>query len=407
MTKSNELLKVVKQKNLLKLNIQHFGGNGKTLYELKENMSTVGQQLQKVENELADKAIDTAATSEDIQILQKSSADLKMRFDVIKNQHDKLEAEQKAQFQQNQGLGGLEDPKQRATKAKAELIRATVRQTPLADDVKAALGDDSGTGGGKFLPKTVSTDIIVEPLVKNQLRNLSTFTQITNLEIPKLSFTLDDDDFIADKETAKELKATGDNVTFGRHKFKVFAGVSETVLNGSDANLVAQVDRSLSSGVAAKEKKVAFAQTPKAGEEHMSFYSTQSAIARVEGANKYKSIKNAIAALHEDYRDNAKIVMTYQDYSDIIEDLANGSATLYAAQPEQVLGKPVTFSDSAVDPIVGDFSYSHYNYDIGVLYDRDKDIKTGIEQFVITAWMDHQIKLKSAFRIAEVTTPVV
>jgi hypothetical protein len=56
--------------------------------------------------------------------------------------------------------------------------------------------------------------------VKNPLRNISTFTQITNLEIPKMSFTLDDDRFIADTATAKELESTGDVVTFGRHKFK-------------------------------------------------------------------------------------------------------------------------------------------------------------------------------------------
>lgn len=271
---------------------------------------------------------------------------------------------------------------------------------PVPADVLAALGDRNSTGGEKFLPKTLSTEILTEPFVKNPLREISTVTQITNLEIPKLDFTLDDDDFVLDTETAKELEATGDVVTFGRYKFKVFAGISETVIHGSDANLVTYVERALQSGVAAKEKKVAFATTPKAGEEHMSFYA--SGIKEITGENLYKAIKNAIADLHEDYRENAKIVMRYQDYSDIIETLANGNATLYTAQPEQILGKPVVFCDSAVYPIVGDFSYSHFNYDLTALYERDKDVKTGIEQFVVTAWFDHQIKLKSAFRIAKV-----
>ncbi len=35
-------------------------------------------------------------------------------------------------------------------------------------------------------------------LLKNPLREVSTFTSVTNLEIPKVTFTLDDDDFIAD-----------------------------------------------------------------------------------------------------------------------------------------------------------------------------------------------------------------
>ncbi|WP_339161797.1 phage major capsid protein [Siminovitchia sp. FSL W7-1587] len=376
----------------------------KTLYELKQNLATVGQQLQKVEGELAQKAIDPSASMEDIQALQKSKEDLKARFDVIKEQHDTMEAEQKAQFAQNKGLQAVADPKEKVVQAKAELIKNVMANKPVSQEIYQALGDDS-TGGGKFLPKTVANDIISEPLVKNQLREISTFTAITNLEIPKINFTLDDDDFIADKETAKELKTTGDVVTFGRNKFKVFAGVSETVLQGTHTNLVSHVENALQSGVAAKERKVAFAQNPKTGEEHMSFYSSQNGIKEVEGDNLYQAIKKAIADLHEDYRENATVVMRYQDYSDIIETLANGNATLYSAQPEQILGKRVVFSDAAIYPIVGDFSYSHFNYDIGTtLYERDKDVKTGVEQFVVTAWFDHQIKLKSAFRIAKVTS---
>ncbi len=404
-TQTKKLLKSLEQKNtmkmLLPLNIQFFAGK-KTIYELKQAMATIGQQLAKTEEDLATKAMDPTASLDDIKAAQTSKADLQARFDVIKQQHDQLEAEQAAKFTQQNNLGGIEDPKQKVISAKASLIRSTMRGKSIDTDIRAALGDDSSTGGGKFLPKTVSNDIIMEPLAKNPLRGHSAVTNIPNLELPKLSYTLDDDDFIADTETAKELKLTGDTVLFGRNKFKVFAGVSETVLNGTDTNLVQHVENALKSGVAAKEKKVAFATTPKAGEEHMSFYSTQNGIKVVTGADKYKAIKAAIADLHEDYRENAKIFMTFADYSDIIETLANGNATLYTAQPEQVLGKPVIFADGATKPIVGDFSYSHFNYDIGELFERDKDIKTGIEQFVVTAWFDHHIKLKSAFRIAEV-----
>ncbi|WP_046655337.1 phage major capsid protein [Paenibacillus larvae] len=376
----------------------------KTLYELKQNLATIGQQLQKTESDLAAKAIDPSTTMEAIQALQKSKEDLKMRFDVVKQQHDALEAEQAAKLKADKGLQNTADPVQKKIQAKAELIRATMQKQAVAQDVFQALGDNDTTGGNKFLPKTVSTDILVEPTVKNPLRQLSSVTQITNLEIPKLHFTLDDDDFIADTETAKEMKADGDTVTFGRNKFKVLAGVSETVINGSDANLVSYVETALQSGVAAKEKKVAFATKPKTGEEHMSFY--KSGIKEIVAENMFDAITDAIADLHEDYRENATIVMRYQDYKNIIKILANGSATLYTAQPEQVLGKPVIFCDSAESPVIGDFAYSHFNYDLNALYDREKDVKTGIEQFVVTAWFDHQIKLKSAFRIAKVkTTP--
>ena len=212
----------------------------------------------------------------------------------------------------NKDISGIEDPKQKVVSAKAELIRATIRQQPLTNDVRQALGDNAATGGDKFLPKTVSTDIITEPYAKNPLRGSSTFTNITNLEIPKLNFSLGDDDFILDTETAKELEATGDVVSFGRHKFKVFACVSETVLNGSDANLVQHVERALQSGVAAKEKKVAFATTPKVGEEHMSFYSTQNAIVKVKAKICIKQSKTPLLTFMKITVKLLKIFMTFR-----------------------------------------------------------------------------------------------
>ncbi len=371
----------------------------KTIFELKQDMATIGNQIQKTNDEISQKAADPQTPVSALQELNTTKSDLQQRFDIIKNQHDQLEAEQKANLTKG-NFTDATDPKQKTIDAKAELIRKTMAKEAVPTDVYQVLGDDS-TGGGKFLPKTVANDVISDPVVKNQLRGLSTVTSIPNLEIPKVTFTLDDDDFIADKETAKELKATGDTVSFTRNKFKVFTGISETILLGTNTNLVSTVEANLQSGVAAKERKVAFAETPKTGEEHMSFYDeTVVNIKKVEAADMYKAIKASIADLHEDYRENAKIVMRYADYLEIIETLANGNATLYTAQPEQILGKPVVFSDAAVTPVIGDFSYSHFNYDINALYEQDKDVKTGINLFVVTAWFDHRIKLASAFRLA-------
>jgi HK97 family phage major capsid protein len=385
----------------------------KTLFELKQALQTIGQQYQMKVTELSEAAMDVSKDIEDIKALESDKLQLEKRLKVLQEQHDEMDREQKEQLkrqqqQQQSALGGASasDPKQLKIKAQAELIRATMKNQNPTPEIFAALGDRNNTGGEKILPSTLSNEVLVEPLVKNQLRGVSTFTQITNLEIPKLSFTLDDDDFIADTATAKELEVEGDTVVFGRFKFKVFAQLSETILNGSDIDLTRHVDNALASGVAAKERKVAFATTPKAGEESMSFYSTQNAITQVDGADALEAIQNALADLHEDYRDNAKIVMRFADYSAILKTLNNGTASFHNAAPEQILGKPVIFSDAAVKPIVGDFSYSHFNYDLKVLFDRDKEVKTGMELFVITAWMDHKIKLKSAFRIANVTEPV-
>lgn len=375
-----------------------------TLFELKSALHTVGAQLQKTEETIVAKAADAGVPIADVQALKAQRDELKERFTLLQEQHNEMEAEQKAKLTGSKNTGiHSENQKERTVSAKAELVRAVVRGTDVPTEVKAALGDGNGTGGEKILPTTMTTELLHEPFVKNPLRDVSTVTSVTNLEIPKVTFTLDDDDFIADTETAKELEVDGDVVSFSRFKFKVFAPVSETILAATDTNLVQTVDRALESGLAAKEKKVAFARGAaiKTGEEHMSFYSAQNAIKEVSGATLYAAIKGAIADLHEDFRENSKVCMRYVDYMEIIETLANGNATLYQAQPEQILGKPVIFCDSAVDPIVGDFSYSHFNYDPQVLYDRDKDVKTGVWNFVLTAWLDHKIKLKSAFRIAK------
>lgn len=377
----------------------------KTLFDVKNDLVTIGAAYAAAKQEKLVEASKPDASIENIKALETKESNLKARFDILQREHDEMEGAQMAALNAKSQKAGLEasDPKAKVSSAKAALIRAVIGGKAVPTEVKAALGDGNSTGGEKILPSTMSTELLHEPFVKNPLRKVSTVTSITNLEIPKVTFTLDtNDDFITDAATAKELKADGDVVTFARHKFKVFVPISETILAATDTNLVQTVDQALQSGLAAKEKKVAFATTPATGEETMSFYSTQNGIIEAVGSDLLKAIKAAIADLHEDYRDNATVMMRYADYVSIIEALANGSTSLYSAQPEQIIGKPVEFCDSAIKPIVGDFRYSHINYDPQVLYDRDKDVKTGIELFVLTAWVDHKIKLKSAFRIAKV-----
>lgn len=249
----------------------------------------------------------------------------------------------------------------------------------------------------------MTNELLHEPFAKNPLRNLSTFTNITNLEVPKITFTLSDDTFVKDGETAKEIAASAETIVFERNKFKVFVEISETVLNGTDTNLVATVDNALASGLAKKEKTVAFADTTT---DTKSFYKKTVSnydIKEVKGKTMYETIISAVADLEDDYAENASVVMRRVDYYNMIKELANGNTSLYLAQPEVILGVPVEFCELAKSPVVGDFRYSHFNYDLDMLYDRDKDVKTGMEQFVLTAWVDHKIKMKSAFRICTVS----
>jgi len=244
-------------------------------WQLENTRAGIAQDLQAASKKLQEMYTDGTTKAEDRQNQQIVVNDMTERLEGINKQIKTIDDEAETRLKAQTAAQAKGDSGNTIITAKAALYRSTINGEPLAEEHRKALLDNSATGGDKFLPKTVANEIIAEPSVKNPLRQDSTITNIPNLEIPKLAFTLDDDDFIADGATAKEIKAEGSTVAFGRHKFKVFVGVSETVLMGTDTNLVQVVDRGLESGLAKKEKKVAFAETPKTGEEHMSFYNKE------------------------------------------------------------------------------------------------------------------------------------
>jgi len=403
-----------------------------TLFALKEKLANVGEELAKVSAELVDKAANAAIPIEEVKELQGKKDSLQTRFDLIKEQHDKLEAEQKAKLRQDK-ITAAPTGEARLIAAKAEFIRAKILGRDMSPEAKEVLANTAplralpadGNTGQHLLPTTQGKEVIVEPFVRNPLRGKIGMTAIKGLELPKIAFSLDDDAFITDADTAKEIQATGDKVSFGKFKFKVKVRIADTVLHGSDIELVKYVESALQSGLAAKEKKVSFAHgsagSPRPvvpAEKHMSLYeldgSSASVIKEVEGADLYEAITNAIADLHEDFRENAQVCMRYADYVTMIKALSNSAVSLYGKPPEEVIGKPVFFSDAAAildgtevvgRPIVGDFNYLHLNYDPETVYDSDKDVDKGEYIWVLTAWFDQKKKLSSAFRIAKVTPP--
>lgn len=390
-----------------------------TLYELKDRMTMVGAQLTKVSNELADKLANPSVAKEDLDELREQKTDLKSRFADLEAMHDEMESADRAAAAKQREAAEAEPQGEagKALKAKAAAYRKALTGQPLDDADRdiinaaiEAVPAGGGTGGEKLLPTTTGSELVSEPFTKNPLRGVVGMTNITGLRLPKIAFTIDDDSFVGDVETAQELEVTGDEVTFGRFKSKVKAEIADTVLLGSDANLVTYVENALQSGLAAKEKKVMFAsaEAQVLGEEHMSFYQEadgSTVITAVEGDSMFAAITDAIAALHEDFRENARVIMRYADYITMVreESALRGDSALYTAPPETVIGKPVIFCDAAVTPVVGDFGYAHINYDLGATYDTDKDVDKGVYKFVLTAWLDVQRKLNSAFRLAKVT----
>lgn len=371
-----------------------------TLYEKKQNLGTLGAQLKKVNEEIAMKAGDPTVADKDLMQLQEQSESLENRYNMLKEQVEREEKEQRAKFTKTKTPTMTVEEK--LIHAKAEFYRGQ----KLSSDYKQVLGDDdSTTNGSKLLPVTIANDIIAEPTQSNPLREDELVTAVTNLERPRIDVTIDDDSFVNDQEVAKEIKLKGDTVKFGRNKTKLKVAISEAILNGTDTNLVEHVNAQLQSGLARKEKVVAFAESPKSGEEEMSFYSTQNNIKKVSGDTMFDAITQAAGDIADDFQSDIKVYMTRQDYMKMIKELSNGSVSLFGKAPEEVLGYPVRFTELAKKPVVGNFNYAQLNYEISsALYEQWKDYDKGINNFQLTAWFDHKILLASAFRIADVTS---
>lgn len=371
-----------------------------TLYEKKQNLGTLGAQLKKVNEEIAMKAGDPTVADKDLMQLQEQSESLENRYNMLKEQVEREEKEQRAKFTKTKTPTMTAEEK--LIHAKAEFYRGQ----KLSSDYKQVLGDDdSTTNGSKLLPVTIANDIIAEPTDSNPLREDELVTAVTNLERPRIDVTIDDDSFVSDQAVAEEIKLKGDTVKFGRNKTKLKVAISEAILNGTDTNLVEHVNAQLQAGLARKEKKVAFAETPKSGEEEMSFYSDENKIKKVSGSSLFDAITQAAGDIADEFQSDIKVYMTRPDYMKMIKELSNGAVSLFGKAPEEVLGYPVRFTELAKKPVVGNFKYAQLNYEISsALYEQWKDYDKGVNNFQLTAWFDHKILLASAFRIADVTS---
>ena len=385
-----------------------------TLFDYNVKMTQYEQDIAIMAESIAEKAADPTSKLEDILNITKQRDELKSKYDLLKAQHDEMEAQQRSAVALKAGSGGGLSADDVKLKAKAAFYKAALMGGDMAAVRKAyeglgALPENTGDlgYGENLLPTTMSNELITEPFETNSLRTIEQVSQITGLEEPKLLFDIDDADLadITDQQTAKEIELTGGTVTYGRYKTKIVATIKDTVLHGTAFNLVTTIESALRSGLAQKEKMRAFATASDGTHDHMSFY--LNSIKAVPGDNLIDAIIKAISDLPDSFSENAKIVMKKSDYFAAINHLANSAATLWGKKPEDVIGYPVIFNDRAAVPIVGDFRYARQNYDIGTIYETDKDAKAGEYYFVLTAWGDHRIKLASAFRTAYIRAMLI
>jgi len=385
-----------------------------TLYELKEKLATLNAQINVDANWIAEKAADPTVPMEEIKTKTAHRDELTERRDLLQKQHDELEAQQKDALK-NQMKNSTGDPaKDTEIKNKAGFYRAiafgdkeTAKKTYAGLGGIPALSSDLGNGSN-LLPSVLSNDLIAEPFEENSLRRVEQTSQIAGLEEPRIAFSIDDEDLledVVDFETAKEIETSADLVTYGRYKTKVKIEVADTVVYGTDTNLVNTIENGLKSALARKEKLRAFAKSADDAHKHMSFY--MNGIKGITGTTIVAAIMAALGDLPDIFRANAKVVMRSADWYTYIQTLANSSDTLFTAKPQDVLGVPVEFNDQASIPIVGDFNYAKQNYEPVAVLDSDKDVDKGVYKYVLTAWGDHQIKLKSAFRLASTALAVI
>lgn len=386
------------------------------LFELKEKMATLKAAILADANWLAEKAADPATSKEDIEAKKAHRDDLQMRYETVKAEHDRMEAEQKQALAAEAVASGNVTAEQNLIAAKAAFYRAVFSGQPVNQKTYEGLGAipaanaDLGSGD-KLLPTNLARELLIEPFEINPLRAIARITNITGLEEPKLGYTIEDADLadVTDKQTANEIALEGATVAYGRMKAKVSATIKDTVLHGTDLDVVTAVEGALRSALAKREKHFAFqsaasiATNSDTAHAHMSFYQQSSGdyvITAKEGATMYDAIVAALGDLADDYSVNARVVMKKSDYFAMVKDLANDSEALFGSKPQSILGYPVVFCDKASIPVVGDFSFYGINYDIGTIYETDKDAKKGEYYWVLTAWGDQQIRLKSAFRLA-------
>ena len=392
------------------------------LFELKEKLATLRAAILADANWLAEKAADPATSMDDIKEKQAHRDELQTRYDTLKAEHDRMEEEQRIKVAGEAIASGAVTPEQNLVEAKGAFYRdaliGAVKKSYEGLGAIPANSADLGYGE-HLLPKTVSNELLLEPVETNPLRDIVRVTNITGYEEPKLGFTIEDSDIgdVADTATANEIAMTGDSVVYGRLKMKVVATVKDTVLHGTNTNLVEAIESRLRSALAMREKRFAFQSatsiynsgTPDSVHRHMSFYDYTSytsasvltyAITAKEGATMYAAIVAALSDLADEFAANATIVMKKSDYYAMIQTLTNDSETLFGSKPASILGVPVVFCEKATIPVVGDFRYYGINYDVDAIYETDKDGKKGEYYFIFTAWGDQQIRLKSAFRLA-------
>ena len=110
-----------------------------TLYDLKEKLAMIGAELKAANDELTDMAANPSATMEKIKEQKARVESLETRFNLIKADHDRKEAEDRARIKAS-GITNATDDKSKLIAAKAAFYRAALLKQPIPQEAVSLLG---------------------------------------------------------------------------------------------------------------------------------------------------------------------------------------------------------------------------------------------------------------------------
>lgn len=256
----------------------------------------------------------------------------------------------------------------------------------LSAEVKQVLNINDDRG---ILPKIVRERIVLDYPSNNPLREIMTVTTDDKLrELPVMKYS-----------GINGLELKGESIALQPIHERILASVSETVVLGSKTNLTETIEAAMFSELYSREVKNIFATDPDQGKEHMSLYHND--IDVVKGANIYEAIDNALKDLPQAIRDNSSIVISLEDYQDVVRHLGTIGLGGLAANPDMIWNKKLVIIDQATKPVIGDFELLHANYE-QLAFGTGKDVKKGIYTVALRLVNDIRVVLPKAFRIAEV-----
>lgn len=370
----------------------------KTTYQLKRDLQVFNEQSIKLNEEMIDQA--TKGNSQEVVRIKDELANIEISRKAIKEELDKREKEDIENLELVDKYNPIEN--------RGTIYRSILKGESIPDNIKRGLfGTNStpNTGGDNLVPTNLGDVLISECANTNPIRDIATVTNIVGLELPRVSYKIDDMEFVSDGEIAKELELKGEKVKFNNFGFRISTEISDSLLEGTNTNLVNYIERALKEGLVKKEKYSIF-KTNKTEEKHMNIYSDTNAVKKVQGDTLFKAIKNALSDLCDEFYNNATIVMHRNDYYSMIDELSNNNTNFYDKQNHQILGVKVVFCEDAHKPVIGDFRYLHLNYYTDTKLESERIAREGRNFFILSGSFDIRLILTSAFRIAE-TTPTM